>query len=84
VKRSARLLAELNDLNRSARWVTLHWYDGLVVVDRALATTEVDRDSVRFALEAVVSVADEIGPMIATVHGGATPLTPMPDNEDAA
>ena len=84
VKRSAKLLGELNDLNRSARWVTLHWYDGIVVVERALATTEVDRDSIRFALEAVVSVADEIGPMIAAVHGGATPLAAVPDNEDAA
>lgn len=84
VKRSAKLLTELNELNRSARWVTLHWYAGTVVVERALATTEVDRDSLRFALEAVVSVADEIGPMVAAVHGGGTPLESLPDNEDAA
>lgn len=88
VPRSVKLLAELTELNLRSRWASISWDHGIVVVDAALHWESVDRSSVERVLDAVTAVADEIGIMIATVYGGATPfpldLETVGSDEDVA
>lgn len=75
-------------LNLRSRWTSISWDNGLVVVDTALHWESVDRSSLERALDAVTAVSDEVGVMIATVYGGATPfpldLESVGSDEDAA
>lgn len=81
-RRSAKLLAELNDVN--ARSVTAHayWTNGLVIVEQTLHPAGVDVDTLGQACGSVGQVADGIGAMIASVHGGATPFDPVEQTVD--
>jgi hypothetical protein len=45
-----------------------------VVVEQALHADGVDRETLSQACSAVGSVADDIGAMVAAVHGGTTPF----------
>lgn len=76
VKRTAKLLAEINDINVRSRWVSVYLQDDIVVVSGALHWTAVNRPALSDLLRAASHVADDIGAMIATVHGGATPFEP--------
>ncbi len=76
VPRSARLLRELNDVNEQSRFAWACWSRSRVVVEQAIHIKAVNRGSIRHALNAVIAVADDIGPMIAAVYGGETPLVP--------
>ncbi len=73
VKRSAKLLVELNDTSARCRTVSVGWHNGAVIVEQPLHVAAVRRTTLRQACEAVGSVADDIGIMIAAVHGGSTP-----------
>lgn len=88
VPRSVKLLVELTELNLLNRWTSISWDHGIVVVDTALHWESVDRSTVERALDAVSAVSDEIGIMIATVYGGATPfpldLESIGSHEDVA
>ncbi len=88
VPRSARMLGELNELNSRSRWAKISWRHGVVLVDLALPWTAVNQTHLQRALDAVTTVADDIGSMIATVYGGTTPfpldLESVDHDEDAA
>ncbi len=74
VKRSAKLLAELNDVNQRTRTAHAFYADHLVVVEQPVHAGAVDRVTLQQACESVGTVADDIGTMIAAVHGGHTPF----------
>lgn len=83
VKRSASLLAELNDVNARSLAPTVSWHrvgggpQGLVFVDQALHAEAVTPASLAHACAAVGSVADDIGLLVATMFGGSTPFSPL-------
>lgn len=77
VKRSGKLLAELNELNARCRTARVYWQGGSVMVEQSMLAHTVDRRSLAQAGQSVAAVADDIGPMIATVFGGHTPLAPI-------
>lgn len=74
VRRTSRLLVELNDINGRTRLVRVHWVDGCVVVEYNLQAKGVSRSTLVGALRMVSSAANDLGPMIAAVHGGETPF----------
>lgn len=88
VPRSAKLLTELNDINRRAQWTKVFWSDGYVVSEANLHWTDVDPAGLERLMGATCAMCDDVGPMIATVYGGSTPLQPIPepadDGQDAA
>lgn len=88
LRRSAKLLAEVNDLNSRSRWARVFWVDGRVMVSAELHWTTLDRASLARTLECVGTVADDIGTLLATVYGGTTWFAPALDaansDEDAA
>ena len=71
----AATLREINDINATytAIKVAIH-PEGLVMVDYRLMADAVNEDNLREAISRVIMVADEIGPMLSTVHGGQTPI----------
>lgn len=73
LKRSAKLLTEINDLNGSARWVKIALERDRVYVSRLLHMAGADRDALLSACTAVGTVAAQIGPVLTVVHGGVTP-----------
>jgi hypothetical protein len=88
VPRSAKMLAEINELNRQSRWTKVFWINGCVISEATLHWTLVDAPSLDRVMGATCAVCDDIGPMIAAVFGGETPLQPLPapaeDESDAA
>ena len=74
VSRSAKLLAEINEVNTSSRstWVT--WAAGQVVVSQALTAESVTVHALDQSCGAVVRVANDIGSMIAAVPGRSRPV----------
>lgn len=58
------------------------------MIDESIHWLSVDRSSIERAMESVMVVSDDIGPMIATVYGGETPfpldLATASSDEDAA
>ena len=77
VKKSTKLLAELNELNTRCRTVHVYWRDGSIIVEQAMLAHTVDRRSLSQAGQSVASVANDIGPMIAAVFGGHTPIATL-------
>ena len=82
LKPSAKLLAEVNELNANARWVKVYLSGGLVIVGRVLDVDACDPAAIRHACDAVASVAAEIGPPLAAVFGGELPLPPEVEHAD--
>jgi hypothetical protein len=76
VRRTAKLLGELNDVNSRSRSAWASWSGGLVTVEQAIHLDGLSRRTLRHALTSVGSVADDIGGMIAAVYGGSTPFAP--------
>lgn len=74
VKRSAKLLAELNDFNAGARSVTAYWANGCVVVDDALAATSVTPGTLTQLCADVGQAAHDVGPLLAALFDGRTPF----------
>jgi hypothetical protein len=72
VRKSARLLDELNSVNARLNLGRIFWRDGYVAVETTLLAESLDRASLSRACTAVGAVADEVGSMIATVYGGHT------------
>ena len=52
--------------------------NGSVMVDYLLLADAVNTDNLRAVIGRVLEVADELGPMLAAVHGGSTPIAPEP------
>ena len=74
VPRSGKLLREINELNQASRFTTIFWWDGAVMVKQAILAATLDADALGEVCDSVVSVADEIGVLIASVYGGGTPF----------
>lgn len=81
VRSSAKLLAEINDLNASSRICSVHYAHGHVVVQADLDWDVIGVDTLDRTMRAVGAVADDIGALIAAVYGGETPFDP--DTEDS-
>ncbi len=84
VKRSTRLLAEINEVNTGTRCAEVVWADNAVLVSYALHALAVDREPLGHACASVGVVADDIGGMVAAVFGGSTPFPPaeVPADEE--
>ena len=70
VKRSAALLRELNEVNRSRELARVHVVHDRVVVEGVLAVDGLSPEDLRELCLEVGTIADEVGTMISTVHGG--------------
>jgi hypothetical protein len=81
VERSGKLLKELNDLTNRCRMAHVFWSRNIVIVSQVMHIDSVNRKSLRYACNHVSWVADDIGPMIAAVFGGSTPLEADDDTE---
>ena len=82
-----KMFRELVELNSCSRWAKISWAHGMVVVDQAIHWLSVDRASLERAMESVMVVSDDIGPMIAAIYGGETPFpldVEASSDEDAA
>lgn len=74
IKGTAAVLREINDINRRGCTARVYWDDGAVVVEQTLHADGVDAVTLDHAWEAVSTVANDVGPMLTVVHGGATPF----------
>ena len=74
VKRSARLLEELNDFNSSARSVMAYWESGCVLVETAIDAEGVNTDTLTRACAETGQGAHDIGTLIAAMYDGTTPF----------
>jgi hypothetical protein len=74
VKRTAKLLAELNDFTANSRFCQVYWHAGVVYVSCDLTSGAIDRHCLNEIMREVAGVAAYLGPMIATVFGASTPF----------
>jgi Putative bacterial sensory transduction regulator len=74
VSPSAKLLAEINDVNSRSRTAWTTWETGQVVVTQVLTAEAVTIHALDQACDSVVRVANDIGGMIAAVFAGITPF----------
>ena len=72
VKRTAKLLVELNDAQRTVG-PALFWSDDTVIAHEVLSPHGLTAESLGLALADVGELADHLGPLLAAVHGGTTP-----------
>jgi hypothetical protein len=79
----AAVLKELNEINGSDALVRVAWHSGAVIADYHLFADAVTEDNLREAIGRVITVADRIGPLLAAVHGGITPIAVEPSSSDA-
>ena len=71
----AAVLREINEVNGSDAAIRVAFHaPGSVMVDYRLFADAVTEDNLRAVIGHVLAVADRIGPMLTTVHGGATPI----------
>jgi hypothetical protein len=83
VPAKAAVLKEINAANLSVRGIRVVLRkDGNVWVEYLLFADAVSTDNLRSIIGGVLELADEIGPMLATVHGGSTPIDPSSASED--
>lgn len=77
-------LREINQINGHELAVKVGLYDGgVVVVTYRLLADAVTAANLRAAIGRVMTVADEIGPLLTAVHGGHTPIPLEPSASDA-
>ena len=74
VKRSAKLLAELNELNLRARTAKVFWADGLLIVTQSILAEGLTPSALEQARTCVASVAEDIGTLAAALFDGCTPF----------
>lgn len=84
LKPSLKLLKELNDIQRRALSCRIELGDGVVVVSQTISPYGLTHPVLRQAINAVATVAEDIGTLLAAVFGGSTPFAAeVPDSEDA-
>lgn len=81
VRRTARLLVELNEIQGEALAGAVLWSDGLVIVQQTVPPHGLTPQALGASLRAVGGLAAHIGPLLASVHGGDTPF-PLPSGVD--
>ncbi|MCY7290172.1 MAG: YbjN domain-containing protein [Cryobacterium sp.] len=74
LKRSAKLLNEINALNAAARWVKIALEGDQIYVNYVLHMAGADREALLNATKAVGGVAADLGPVLSAVYGGDTPF----------
>ena len=84
VRRSAKLLTEINELNAHARSVSTYWFDGGVFVDKAIDAAGVTAETLPLACTEVGQAADGVGTLIAGMFDGRTPFAPTSVEEGSA
>lgn len=77
VKRTAKLLIEVNELNAHARSVTSYWCADAVFVDRSIDANAVSTETLLRACAEVGRAADDVGTLVAAFFGGQTPFAPL-------
>jgi hypothetical protein len=70
IKKSPKLLSELNDLNAGMAYVRVYWVNHQVVVATELVAETLDAEELGNACNIVGRVADGIGPRLASEYGG--------------
>jgi hypothetical protein len=80
IRRTTKLLTELNEINNRAGTTHVVWTGGTVLVQQTLLAEGVDRVTLGHACTAVGSLAADIGPLTAAMFGGATPF-PVGDEQ---
>lgn len=73
-KKSLRLLDELNDINLRCAPVATVWQNGAVLVQHTSPAPVTDQRLLHYALDTVATIANDIGVLIAAVHGGEVPF----------
>lgn len=85
VKSSAKLLRELNDVQRRAVSARVALEDSCVVVSQAVNPIGLTQPVLAQALKQVGLIADDIGHMLAVMFDGHTPFeAQVTDSEDAS
>jgi hypothetical protein len=74
VKRSAKLLGELNELNSRARHAKVFWAAGLVMVTQSILAEGLTPAALDQACTSVGSIAEDIGTLAAAFFDGRTPF----------
>lgn len=74
VKRTARLLTELNDITLHSRTAHVSWSRGAVVVRRTDLYPGMDQRILEYSGRTVAGIANDIGALVATVYGGQVPF----------
>jgi hypothetical protein len=74
VRRTAKLLTELNDIQRRALSSAVLWSHDGVVVSQTLSPIGLTAPVLAQAMAAVGGLADEIGVLLASMFGGETPF----------
>lgn len=75
VRRSAKLLAELNSVNAHLVFGRVFWVADMVMFEHTLLASSIDRETLARAARSVATVSDEVGPLLAAVFGGVTAFT---------
>ena len=73
VRRSAKLLTELNDFNASARSLTAYWDHGRVIIDEALLAEGTNAATLTRACADAGQAAHDMGTLVAAMFDGRTP-----------
>lgn len=85
VRKSAKLLETLNQLNVSATGARAFWVDGQVVVATEMVAETLHPQDLHLACGAVGQAAERFGPKLADQFGGRTLFTlPAPTDEEGA
>lgn len=84
VKKSAKLLDELNQIQQRALSAAVRWDHGTVIVSQTLVPIGMDQTVLAQAMCAVSEVASDVGPMIAAVYGGETPFPVRSEGSEPA
>ena len=76
VRKSAKLLDTLNQLNVGATGARAFWVDGQVVVATEMVAETLHPQDLYLACGTVGEAAERFGPQLAAQFGGRTPFTP--------
>ena len=83
VRRTAKLLAELNEFNARARFVSSYWVGGCVVAEMALQAEGVNTETLTIACAEVGQAAHDVGPLLAAMFDGRTPFAASDCSDEA-
>jgi hypothetical protein len=83
IKPTAALFRELNDIQLRCASAAVMWAGGRIVVAQTLSPIGLTRPVLAQALDAVATVADDIGLLLAGMFNGSTPYpAQQPESED--
>lgn len=84
VRRTAKLLTELNEIQNRSISATVGWRPDTVMVSQTVSAVGLTEPVLAQAMAAVGGLADEVGVLIAGMFGGATPFeAEVRESEDA-